>query len=471
MNFVKIYRYFIITCIILFLYCVLLPFKNARGYSTNKDFNIVLITVDTLRADHLSCYGYERKTSPNIDKIAEQGIIFKNAIAPSSWTAPSMVSLFTSVYPGNHGVVHGIGYEKNKTLYIQEVFSDKLTTLPEILQELGYTTFAVANNYHLSEKFGFARGFDYFISPPCLPANAVNKIIYSWGEKIKNSNKYFLWIHYFDPHYPYHPRTPWVDRYTNKTLTKKLKLHKKKTWDSVLRLIPLFQKNPEILSNFVALYDSEINFVDSFIGELFKRLQCDKDTLIIITADHGEEFLEHGYVGHGENLYQETIHIPLILKLPYSDTKRMFERQVNLIDIMPTILQMLEINAPEYFLGNPLFERKGILSWLKESFLGEEVSSHYNFSELNAKLTLKTILTPQWKYIFNYGDNTEQLYNIESDHQELNNLIGQEIELENQLKEKLFQWTANTKEYPAKIHSFELSPQDKEKLKGLGYVK
>ena len=102
---------------------------------TEEDFNIVLITVDTLRADHLSCYGYDRNTSPAIDKIAEKGIIFNNALAPSSWTAPSMVSLLTSVYPINHGVNHGIGYMKNRTIHIQEVFSSKLVTLTEILKE------------------------------------------------------------------------------------------------------------------------------------------------------------------------------------------------------------------------------------------------------------------------------------------------------------------------------------------------
>jgi arylsulfatase A-like enzyme len=135
---------------------------NLKAEVSKDDFNIVLITIDALRADHLSCYGYERNTSPNIDDIAEKGIIFKNAIAPSSWTAPSMVSLFTSVYPINHGVVHGIRYVDSKTIYNQEVFSNELITLAEILKGHGYTTFGVASNLHLNEKFGFARGFNYF---------------------------------------------------------------------------------------------------------------------------------------------------------------------------------------------------------------------------------------------------------------------------------------------------------------------
>ena len=119
---------------------------DLKAEVSKDDFNIVLITIDALRADHLSCYGYERNTSPNIDKIAEKGIVFNNVIAPSSWTAPSMVSLFTSVYPINHGVIHG--FTKDGEVLRQEVFSNGLITLTEILQKQGYATFGVASNHH-----------------------------------------------------------------------------------------------------------------------------------------------------------------------------------------------------------------------------------------------------------------------------------------------------------------------------------
>ena len=175
---------------------------------TEKDFNVVLITIDTLRTDHLSCYGYDRNTSPNIDKIAEKGIIFNNAIAPSSWTAPSVASLLTAVYPVNHGVNHGFGYVKDKTLHVQEVFSSELVTLTEILKEHGYTTFGVASNLHLSEQLGFARGFDYFTCLPFLDAPLVNETVCSWESEIKNADRFFLWAHYFDPHHYYSARAP-----------------------------------------------------------------------------------------------------------------------------------------------------------------------------------------------------------------------------------------------------------------------
>ena len=139
------------TKILAFSLCIIYLFfpKIAICAVSNNDFNIVLISIDALRADHLSCYSYERETSPNIDKIAEKGILFENVIAPSSWTVPSMVSLFTSVYPINHGVISG--FLRNNKVYKQEVLSDNLTTLAEILKENGYATFGVAANLHLSE--------------------------------------------------------------------------------------------------------------------------------------------------------------------------------------------------------------------------------------------------------------------------------------------------------------------------------
>jgi len=436
--------------------------KNLQAGVSKDDFNIVLITIDTLRADHLSCYGYERKTSPNIDKIAEKGIIFKNVIAPSSWTAPSMASLFTSVYPINHGVMHGIGYKKNKNK--QEVFSEELITLAEILQ-YDYTTFGVASNLHLNDKFGFARGFDYFKCLSFLPAPSVNKVIYSWEDKIKKSDKFFLWVHYFDPHNPYEARKPWIGRYTSKALIQRLNLSKK-PWHKLLKIIG---KEPQALSNLIALYDSEINYVDLYIGELFQRFELDKETLIIITSDHGEEFLEHGELGHGNNLYQETIHIPLIIKLPHSSKKEIVEKYVNLIDIMPTILNILDINPPEQTLGKSLWGDKRPLLWLKRLIFRKK-KSEYSFSQLDETSILKTIITPEWKYIYNYKDETEQLYNIKSDPLELYNLVGKNIKQRNKLKEQLFNWVSYSKKYPTKKNPFQLSPEEKEELKKLGYI-
>jgi len=444
--------------------------------TSQKDFNIVLISIDALRADHLSCYGYERRTSPTIDNIAENGIIFKNAIAPSSWTVPSTASLFTSVYPINHGLIYGrlLYLDNFSNIYkgdqtnIRQVLSDELTTLTEILKMHGYNTFGVTSNILLDEKTGFARGFDYFKCLDFSSAPSVNETIYAWEDAIKKSDKFFIWMHYFDPHDPYYARTPWVTQYTSMALTQKLNFSEIPMTE-IQYSIATFKKDRRALSNLIALYDSEINYVDSYLGELIKRFELEKNTLFIITADHGEEFLEHGTLLHGNNLYQETIHIPLIVKLPGSNKKELVEDNINLIDVMPTILDMLSIDPPEQTLGKSFWENKGLLFWLKKIFLRKNLLE-YTFSELDIRSVAKTIITPEWKYTYNYRDKKEELYNSKSDPLELNNLIYEKKIWGNKLKEQLFKWVSNSKKYHTERKTFKLSPEEEERLKSMGYT-
>jgi len=233
-------------------------------------------------------------------------------------------------------------------------------------------------------------------------------------------------------------------------------------------LIPMFKEDPQALSNLIALYDSEINYVDFHLGKLIQKFELDKNTLVIITSEHGEEFLEHGHLCHGKNLHQETIHIPLIVKLPNSTKKEIVDKYVNLVDIMPTILHILNINPPEQTLGKSFWKKGDLLFRLKETLLRKD-TSEYNFAEL--KSTIKTIMTPEWKYIYNYRNKTEQLYNIKSDSLELNNLVDKETRQRNQLKEQLFNWVSHSRKYSTKKNPFQLSPKEKENLKGLGYIK
>ena len=470
---------------ILFIHVILFSLPNSVSSSIeNGDVNIVLITIDTLRADHLSCYGYERETSPHIDKIAEKGFIFNNAIAPSSWTSPSMVSLFTSVYPMNHGVVNG--FVQDKKIVNQEVFSEQLVTLTEVLQSRGYTTFGVASNLHLCEEFGFARGFDYFKCLSFHPAPSINKTLDSWEQKIKQADKFFLWLHYFDPHHYFRPRAPWITKYTSIELTQKLKLYRK-PMKELWSLIPLFQEDPQTLSNLIALYDSEINFVDSHIEEVIKKYDFDKDVLLVITSDHGEAFLDHGMIDHGQCLYGETVNVPLIVKLPHQQKGETVDQPVSLLDVMPTILTMLDIPSPEQILGEPLLTQDGQVSVLPDRFLYSELEK--------GNRNLKAIFSKEWKYIhncketveklydwvkyilqdegrskFSYKGHAEGLYNRKQDPQEQVNLINEKGSLRSKLKEQLFKWMNAAERYPPSQIEVTPTQEIQEKLKALGYI-
>ena len=435
---------------------------------TKNDCNIVLITIDTLRADHLSCYGYERKVSPNIDKVAEKGILFKNVIAPSSWTAPSMVSLFTSTYPINHGVIHGFGVRRKRRerqQYSQEVFSDALATLPEMLKNQGYTTFGVSSNHNLTADFGFARGFDYFRFIYWKSADLINEIVYSWEDKINKAGKFFLWVHYIDPHYPYYPQSPWIEQYLPENSTDIKQLIRMPQ----IEMPPNIAKTPGMLSTILALYDSEINYVDSYVGELIERLDLDKNSLLIITSDHGEQFFERGKIGHPFNLHSEVLNVPLIIKLPETLEMETIENQASLIDIMPTISHILDTDPPKQTRGKSLLKHKGLFKWLKTTLFRRKGSRHI-FAELDTKSTLKAIISSDWKYIYNLKKQTQQLYNIISDPNELTNLSDKKALQRDQLKKQLLNWVSNSRTYPVESQSFELSQEEKEKLEAMGYI-
>jgi len=434
------------------------PFNNQTDTVSNNDFNIVLITIDALRADHLSCYGYERNTSPNIDKIAENGIIFKNAIAPSSWTSPSMVSLFTSLYPINHGVIHG--FRKGGKSFNRQVFSKKIKTLAEILKKHGYTTFGIAANFQLSADLGFARGFDYFSCPGFKESGEVNKIAFSWKDKIKSSPKYFLWIHYVDPHWYYRAREPWIKEY-NPSPNGLPEWTSRLPFRIVQKALKIKQGTPTF-DTLVALYDSEINYVDYHLKTLIDQLQLLKNSILIITSDHGEDFLEHNTLGHGKTLYAESINIPLIIRLPQKKSKQVIDRQVILLDIMPTILSLLEIPYSKKLLGVPLLTPNGEEKNIPERLLFAQLETNNN--------NMKAVVKKDWKYIYNYKRNAEGLYNTKQDPKEHINIIKRNPSLGKKLKDGLSQWMSSAPIYPPERIKIISSPELKEKLEFLGYI-
>lgn len=283
---------------------------------------IVLITIDTLRPDHCSLYGYRRRTTPFLDELAAHATVFENAYSTASWTAPAMASLFTSLPPRAHGVVRG--FLANGKITSQDLLADQFQTLAEALASGGFQTFGVSTNAHLTNATGFAQGFTELTSLWWEDAEQANAAALAFKERLRAAERSFLWVHYFDPHYPYLHREPWYDTF------------QAEPDDPQTKALP-----PAVVKGFREMvdgYDSEIAAVDDNLRRLFGDLGIDSSALVVVVSDHGEAFFEHGTLSHGQSLFEEEIRIPLLVQMPGEATGRRVAALVSLADVFPTIL-------------------------------------------------------------------------------------------------------------------------------------
>ena len=307
---------------------------GAAAATSGKLPHILIFLVDTLRADHLGCYGYERPTSPNIDRFAADAVLFEHPVAQSSWTRPATASILTGLYPHNHGA-----RTRNQKL------GEDVPYLPELLRSLGYRALGVSTNGNAGPRFGFRRGFSHFkymqerVSRPGIHVpvwRAVDETL-EWLERIGPEDSFFVFLHVTDPHAPYLPPE---------------RLRRQFAPDARPGPGILNTKNPADASHSTKdlrdLYDAEIAFVDEHFGRMLEELDRRgflDDTLVVFVADHGEEFQDHDRHGHGATLYQEQIHVPLIVRLPGAlrrpEDVSVVEAQVQQIDIVPTILDSI----------------------------------------------------------------------------------------------------------------------------------
>lgn len=318
--------------------------------------NIVLIAIDTLRADHLGSYGYERPTSPNIDRLAEQGMLFEHCYSPASWTLPVFTSMFTGYYAAVHGVTHR-----------DRLLAASIPTITERMKEQGYYTAAVVSNPFLSAKYGFGRGFDLYDDfsvffeaelallaiDPDPATGRVNEMV--TGEAVTDQAKilmqraadsgrpYFVFIHYFDPHDSYIPPPPFDRKFDP-------------NYDGPIdgRGIPVMRNNPpegRDLEHLIARYDGEIAYQDMLLGKLMDTLDELGDpanTITILTSDHGEAWGEHGMLLHGNSPYREEVWVPMIWRWPgvWPEGHRVAQ-PVSMMDIAATLRDLLGLEGLE----------------------------------------------------------------------------------------------------------------------------
>ncbi len=320
--------------------------------------SVLLITVDTLRADHLGPYASLAPPSrplpqtPQIDLLAATGTVFDNAVAPMPLTLPSHFSIFSSLYPREHGVM-------NNGMALPEAIS----VLPEMLMEQGYATGGFASVTLLDQASGAARGFDTFVNPRKpreRPGEVAVEATLDWLTEIPTDKSFFGWVHLFDPHLPYGPPAGFLDS-VDPQLAKRWPVL---DWPQLRDIARENDGNVprQIYEHALALYRAEVEYIDAQIGRLLQGLEAlgrRNDTLIVLTADHGEAFENGVFFEHADSLFDGAIRIPLILSHPGSDSGwptagARVPEQVSSIDIAPTILDALGLEIPAGFAGRPL---------------------------------------------------------------------------------------------------------------------
>ena len=437
-------------------------------FSIEDKPNIILIISDALRSDHLGCYGYSRNTSPNIDRIAREGIIFNRAYAQSNWTLPSTGTLFTSLYPISHNIL-----SKKKSV------PKESKTLIENLKVAGYRTAGFSKSPFFWGNFGFRRGFDHFYlgqsnfickSWPSVISNILKRLFMPTDEnltrqalswiKSNKSHKFFVYFHYMATHVPYRIPKAYEKIYVKEDIP-----------DRIYSPFHSVEITPAQKRNLIDRYDGTIRFIDDQIGKLVDLLQSldlKEDTLLIIAADHGEAFGEHGDWEHGHTLYQETIKIPLIIWYPKIRYNQIVSNELaGLIDIKPTILNIVGIKQSEIYQGKDL-----ISQITKEDSLYQQKGSREEiFSE--GRRGLRCIITStNWKLISKKTKRKIELelYNLEQDPQEKHNVVNLYPEIAKNLQKRL---TSRFKEFekqalkPAKAS---ISAETRRRLKSLGYI-
>lgn len=385
--------------------------------------NVVMILIDTLRADHLGCYGYARPISPNIDALAGEGTLFENAVAQSSWTGPSVASLFTSVYPSQHGMTQ-----------FGSTLATGRPTLAEELRRGGYRTLAVSANFaFVNQRKGLLRGFDQIeeLSRRADPGEksellgisaVAGRLVTDRAIELLDASRedpFFLYVHYMDPHSSYQP---------NPTLATSQPGYQGPVDGSTDQLQQIVRGEIEIgerdLAQLISLYDGEIASVDTEVGRLLDHLRdigAYDASVIVLLSDHGEEFLDHGSLFHMFTLYREQIHVPLILRRPggYAGGLRV-RSVVELVDIGPTLLELAGLADPRPIVGASLVS---VMDGSADARSGTEEKAA--FSELHgdpqvtavwrAKKHRTALTTQAWSLVAGEPRGAVELYDLAAD--------------------------------------------------------
>jgi arylsulfatase A-like enzyme len=381
--------------------------------------NVVVLLIDALRADHLTSYGYARPTTSNIDRLAEDSVLFSQAISPGTFTKTSITSLFTGLDPHHHGVFRGARRDTPDRI-TSDTLGAEYTTLAEAMSDSGLLSVAWVENEQLRAFMGFDQGFARYNDQPGS-IQQINKRVQRWLSGFADGCQFFAYIHYIDLHDPYRPRPPFDTMYGSfSDVYAGLDLHEYANWGRIIREVREGEKSltADDVAQLKAYYDGMLTFVDREIGELLGALKEDglyDDTVIVVTSDHGDGFMEHGFISHSTTPYEELVRVPLIVKFPNSrHAGRRIDRQVRLVDLAPTLVDLVG--------GDPLQGIDGVslLSLLSKGDSPGVEPPAYAFVETAGAVAIRT----ESEKLIQYADGAWEFYDLVEDPGEQRDLSG-----------------------------------------------
>jgi arylsulfatase A-like enzyme len=430
--------------------------------------NIVLIVVDTLRADHLGSYGYERPTSPAIDALAEDAIRFERAYSSAPWTKPSVASMFTGLHPSSHAVLH-----------LDRNLPESATTLAERLRDAGYATGAVISHDLIGSEFGFDQGFDHFLETEArghrhMSTDAVTQQAEALIDTLRaDASQFFLFVHYFDPHFAYlhHPKYGFAGK-------RPPRVH----WRRGITGLRLLDPPPDAgeIAYLESVYDEEIAMTDSGIGRLLDSLRSRAlfdDALIVLTSDHGEEFYEHGWLGHTIGVTEELVHVPLIIRMPGGiDSGKVVKEPVSLVALSATVADIAGIALPAGSVQADSMTHDGIVL---ETHEGTPVFIEVDFEAAFKSTRLRNQFPPnhqlavvrgRHKLVMNKLTGEAALYDVVRDPTEDHDIATSEPTLTAELLAEAKRQLSEVRLVTLPVDERGLTAEQTDALKGLGYL-
>ncbi len=434
-------------------------------------WNLLLISIDTIRADRLGCYGYFRDTSPRLDKLARESIFFDRCIAPVAVTYPSHLSMMTGVYPSEHGSLGNVGdggFPLDR--------DGDLRSLAEVLRDAGYATAGFVSAAPLKRYTGIHWGFDAYSAPQReqRTADETNRLAFEWLGDERDA-PFFLWVHYFDPHSPYAPPEPYANLYERDEEQDAYFAERGIDTDPGIR----FRDSPRLtVTEANNLYDGEIRWLDDQIGELLKWFRSRRDvwrrTVVVVVGDHGEGLGQHGMMTHG-SIWSEQLWVPFMIRVPGREARRV-ERLVSVTDVAPTVLGLAELPDGADFLRQASgVDLLRLDPETEDVVFCQEGGSGSIRAKRDPQDLRRMMIDGGWKYVYDpLGE--DELYRLDDDPHELTNVHSEHADVAASLRKRILDRIAAHAERrralasPDSIAEPVVDRETIEQLRALGYV-